>query len=480
MPDLEFLFNPRSVAVVGASSNPDSLANRNFLRPLLALGYQGRIYPVNPHHSEIMGLRAYASILDIPEEVDNVVCAIPASLTPKLMEDCVKAKAKAVTCYSAGFSETGEEEGLRLEKTIVEIARRGEVRIIGPNCLGVHHPEVGLTFEPNSSKDSGPVSFLSQSGGNARELILIATERGIRFSKGISYGNASDLNEADFVEYFAGDKDTKVIAAYIEGIKEPQRFLRMLAKAAGEKPVIILKGGKTGAGTRAVTSHTGALAGRRGIWDIICRQAGVTQVGSLEELADDILAFSCLKPPRGRRVGIVGVGGGASVQAADDCEIAGLAVPPLPPDVIRDIREFTPQAGVGLGNPIDTSADVYWDPALFAKTIRLVAGFDRFDLVFIVLGLIYAAKHKIGMVREQIEALVEAGKETNKPVVVVLRTGGLIEAEQLACSVRAQCLKAGFPVYPSVRQAAQAIDHLLVYYEDRERKARQQLWETFR
>lgn len=476
MPDLEFLFNPRSVAVVGASSNPDSLANRNFIQPLLALGYRGSIYPVNPRQGEIMGLKAYASVLDIPEEVDNVVCAIPAPLAPKLLEDCVRAKAKAVTCYSAGFSETGEEEGLKLEKTMAEIARRGGVRIIGPNCLGVHHPEVGLTFEPNSSRDSGPVSFLSQSGGNARELILIATGRGIRFSKGISYGNASDLNEADFMEYFAVDKDTRVIAAYIEGIKEPPRFLRALARATQEKPVIILKGGKTGAGTRAVTSHTGALAGSRVIWDALCRQAGATQVGNLEELADDILAFSYLRPPRGRRVGIVGVGGGASVQAADDCEAAGLTVSPLPPAVVEAIREFTPQAGVGLGNPIDTSADVYWDPVLFAKTIRLVAGFDGVDLVFIVLGLIYAAKHKVGMVGDQVKALIEAGRETDKPVVVVLRTGGLIEAEQLACTMRAQCLEARFPVYTSVRQAAQAMDHLIVYHEDRERKARQQLW----
>jgi len=480
VPDLEFLFNPRSVAIVGASSNPDSLANRNFIRPLLALGYQGRIYPVNPHSSEIMGLRAYARILDIPEEVDNVVCAIPAPLTPKLIEDCVRANAKAVTCYSAGFSETGEEEGLKLEKTMAEIARRGGVRIIGPNCLGVHHPKVGLTFEPNSSRDSGPVSFLSQSGGNARELILIATERGIRFSKGISYGNASDLNEADFVEYFAGDKDTKVIAAYIEGIKEPPRFLRTLAKGAAEKPVIILKGGKTGAGTRAVTSHTGALAGSRRVWDVLCRQANITQVGSLEELADDILAFTYLRPPRGRRVGIVGVGGGASVQAADDCEAAGLTVPLLPSGLIQAIREFTPQAGVGLGNPIDTSADVYWDPVLFAKTIRLVAGFGGVDVLFIVLGLIYAAKHKIGMVGEQIKALVEVGRETDKPVVVVLRTGGLIEAEQLACTVRAQCLEAGYPVYPSVRQATQAIAHLILYHENREQKGRQQSCETVR
>ncbi|MBL7119874.1 MAG: CoA-binding protein [Dehalococcoidia bacterium] len=461
------VFSPRSVAVVGVSSNPNALANRNFLRSLLEFGYKGRIYPVNPHLSEVMGLKAYASVLDIPELVDYVVCAIPAPLTPKLMEDCVAARAKVVTFYTAGFSETGEEEGLELEKAIVDIARWGGVRVIGPNCLGVHCPKMGVTFEPSGSRESGHVGFVSQSGGNARELIIVGAERGIHFSKGISYGNAADLNEADFVEYLSHDKDTEVVAAYIEGIKQPRRFLRVLTKASESKPVIILKGGKTEAGTRAVSSHTGALAGGRRIWETICRQRGVIQVRSLEEMTDTILAFSYLKRPQGRRVGIVGIGGGASVQAADDCEDAGLIVPAFPRDMTQELRKFIPLAGVGLSNPIDTSADVYWDPALFARTIGLVANSDVVDVIFVALAVIFVAKRGGQGIGEQIAAIIEAGKGTDKPIVVVLRTGSVIEAEELACQGRKQCLEAGLPVYPSVGEAAQAVNHFISYHENR-------------
>lgn len=463
---MEFVFNPSSVAIVGASSNLDSQANRNFLRPLLQLGYQGRIYPVNPNLSEVLGLKAYASVLDIPESVDIVVCAIPALLAPKLMDDCVKARAKVVSFYSAGFSETGEEEGRKLEETIVEIARRGDVRIIGPNCLGVHRPEVGLTFEPHGSRRNGPVSFLSQSGGNARDLILVGAERGICFGKGISYGNACDLNEADFVEYFGHDMDTEVVAAYIEGIKEPRRFLEVLTEAARQKPVIVLKGGTTEAGTRAVNSHTGALAGTREIWDILCRQSGAIQVRSLEEMVDCLLAFSYLKLPAGRRVGIVGIGGGASVQAADDCENVGLLVPAFSGHMIQGLRRFTPQAGIGLGNPIDTSADVYRNPALFAKTVKHVADFAEVDVIFVVFGLIYAAKHGGQALREQIDAIIEAGKGIDKPVAIVLRTGSILEAEEIARDLRIRCFEAGLPVYPSIRQAAQAVSYLILHGEN--------------
>jgi acyl-CoA synthetase (NDP forming) len=185
MQDIGFVFSPKSIAVVGASSNPDSIVTQNFLKAPLGFGYQGKIYPVSPYHSEIMGLKTYANIRDIPEPVDYVICGIPAALTPQLMQDCVAAKVKAVSLYTAGFSETGEEEGIKLERKLVEIARQGGVRIIGPNCLGIHFPKMGITFETQSSKESGHVSFLSQSGGNAKELIIIGAQRGIYFSKGL-------------------------------------------------------------------------------------------------------------------------------------------------------------------------------------------------------------------------------------------------------------------------------------------------------
>ena len=466
MEDVELIFSPRSIAIVGASPDPDSRATQNFLEPLLIHGYQGKIYPVNPYQSEVLGLKTYANIRDIPERVDYVICAIPAPLTLQLMQDCVAAKVKVVCVYTAGFSETGEEEGKRLERELVEIARQGGVRIIGPNCLGIHCPKAGISFEATIPRESGYTSFLSQSGGNARELIHSGAQQGIYFSKVISYGNAADLNEADFLEYFARDADTKIIAAYIEGIKQPQRFHKVLGEVSQRKPVIILKGGQTEAGTRAVASHTGALAGTKEIWDALCRQRKVIQVYNLEEVADAILAFLYLKPPRGRRTAIIGAGGGPSVQATDDCEKAGLIVPPFPKELRQEIREFTPPAGTSVLNPVDTSADVFWSPALFSKTVELVANYEGVDILVVVLSARSALLRGAQALREQIEAAIEGSEGSGKPLAIVLRTY-TVEAEKIAFEVQPQCFKAGFPAYRSVARAAQAISRFIGYHENR-------------
>jgi len=468
MPDLDDIFNPRSVAIVGVSSVTDSLTNRNFLKPLLDCGYQGKIYPVNPRLTEIMGLKVYRTILEIPEQVDSVVSGLPASLVPKLMRECAQAKVKAVTCFSAGFSETGEAEGITLERQLVDIARRGGVRLLGPNCLGVHHPAIGYTFEAGGSRRSGHVGFLSQSGGNTRELILAGAHRGISFSKAVSYGNAADLDETDFMDYFTRDPDTKVVAAYIEGIKRPRGFLRALKEAARKKPVIVLKGGRTEAGRRAVMSHTSSLAGGGRVWDALCRQAGAMQVADMAELADAVLAFSYLKPPRGRRAAIVGIGGGASVQAADDCEKAGLVVPPFPQDLREELRAFTSSAGTGIANPVDTSPDVYWEPALYRETARIVSEHDGIDVVLVMFAVVQAVRRGVQELRSQIEAIIDVGKTINKPLVVVLFTSGMVEAEKIAGEVQGQCLEAGFPVYPTMGRASRAINHMISYYESRQ------------
>lgn len=465
MPDLDKIFNPRSVAIVGVSSVTDSLTNRNFLKPLLDCGYRGKIYPVNPRLTEIMGLKVYPSVMEIPKPVDSVVSGLPASLVPKLIRECAEARVKVVTCFSAGFSETGEAEGMSLEREVVQIARRGGVRLLGPNCLGVHNPAIGYTFEAGGSRRSGHVGFLSQSGGNTRELILAGGQRGIDFSKAVSYGNAGDLDETDLLDYFSRDPETKVVAAYIEGIKRPQSFVRALKEAARNRPVVILKGGRTEAGTRAVMSHTSSLAGSGGVWDALCRQAGARQVADMAELADAVLAFSYLKPPRGRRAAVVGIGGGASVQAADDCEKAGLLVAPFPPDLRRELRAFTTSAGTGIGNPVDTSPDVYWEPALYRETARLVSEYDGIDVVLVMFAAVQAAKRGVQELKRQIEAVIDAGKAMSKPLAIVVFTAGMVEAEKIASEVQVQCLEAGFPVYPTMGRAARAINHMVSHFE---------------
>jgi acyl-CoA synthetase (NDP forming) len=468
MLDLDAIFNPGSVAIVGVSSVTDSLTNRNFLKPLLDCGYKGKIYPVNPRLAEIMGLRVYRSVLEIPDVVDSVVSGLPAALVPKLMRECAQAKVKTVTCFSAGFSETGEDEGVNLERQLVDIARRGGVRLLGPNCLGVHNPAIGYTFEAGGSRRSGHVGFLSQSGGNTRELILAGAQRGISFSKAVSYGNAADLDETDFLDYFARDPDTRVVAAYIEGIKRSQGLLRVLKEAAEKKPVIILKGGRTEAGTRAVMSHTSSLAGSGRVWDALCHQAGAVQVGDMAELADTVLAFSYLKPPKGNRAAVVGIGGGASVQAADDCEKAGLVVPPFPQNLRQELRAFTTSAGTGIANPVDTSPDVYWEPALYRETARIVSGYDGIDLILVMFAAVQAVKRGVQELRSQIEAIIDVGKTINKPLAIVLFTAGMVEAEKIASEVQSQCLGAGFPVFPTMGRAARAVNHMISYYESRQ------------
>jgi acyl-CoA synthetase (NDP forming) len=468
MPDLDFIFNPKSVAIVGVSSVTDSMTNRNFLKPLLSCGYQGKIFPVNPRLHEIMGLKVYRSVLDIPEPVDSVVSGLPAALVPKLMRECAEARVKAVTCFSAGFSETGEEEGINLEREVVKIARRGGVRLLGPNCLGVHNPAIGYTFEAGGSRRSGHVGFLSQSGGNARDLILAGRQRGILFSKVVSYGNAADLDEADFLNYFAHDTETRVVAAYIEGMNRPRVFLRALTAATREKPVIVLKGGRTEAGTRAAMSHTSSLAGSGRVWDAFCRQAGATQVADMAELADVALAFSYLKPPRGRRTAVVGIGGGVSVQAADDCEKAGLIVPLFPPDLRHELRAFTTSAGTGIANPVDTSPDVYWEPALYRETVRLVSEYDGIDVVLVMFAAIQAARRGVQELTRQLEAIFDVGKAIDKPLAIVLFTAGVMEAEKAASEVQGQCLDAGFPVFPTMGRAARAVSHMISWHESRE------------
>lgn len=467
MPDLDFVFNPKSVAVIGVSSVADSLTNRNFLKPLLDCGYQGKIYPVNPRLSEILGLKVYPSVTEIPEPVDSVVSGLPAALVPQLMRECVAARVKVVTCFSAGFSETGEEEGRELERQVADISRRGGVRLLGPNCMGVHNPTIGYTFEAGGSRRRGHVGFLSQSGGNTRELILAGGQRGIDFSKAVSYGNAADLDETDFLDYFARDRETTVVAAYIEGIERPQGFVRALKEAAREKPVVILKGGRTEAGTRAVMSHTSSLAGSGRVWDALCRQAGVRQVGDMAELADAVLAFSYLKPPRGRRAAVVGIGGGASVQAADDCEKAGLLVPQFPAELRQELRAFTTSAGTGIANPVDTSPDVYWEPALYRETVKLVSEYDGIDIVLVMFAAVQAAKRGIEELKRQIEAVIDAGRAMGKPLAIVVFTAGIVEAEKIASEVQVQCLEAGFPVYPTMGRAARAVNHLVAYSETR-------------
>ena len=481
---LDFLFHPRSVAVVGVSPQQPGFAGvgANFVIALKEMGCPV-IYPVNPKHQEIEGLRCYPSLLEIEGPVDHVISSVPARVVPQLVEDCIAKGVRSIHFFTAGFSETGEEEMAELEAQVVARAKEAGIRVLGPNCMGLYVPAAGLSFMLGYPAEAGPVGFISQSGGNAGDMIYTSTPRGIRYSKVVSYGNATDINESELLEYLAEDPETEVIAAYIEGVKDGRRFFSALRKAAAAKPVVVLKGGRTESGTRAVFSHTASLAGSIQVFDSLCRQAGAVRVNSVEEMVDLVVAFRCLAVPAGRQaapsgpgLAVVGGGGGFSVFAADEIDEAGLQCPVLPEHTQAELREFTPVAGTSVRNPVDSIA--IFEPQKLGQTLRAVGNAENIDVVlfhtsFAGGGWRRSASFLGGVTPEQyMEAVVQqaaaARDATGKPVVMVLRQPLDAEGMQRATYLQEQCWRAGLAVYPTIPRAANAVAKLLRWREQRE------------
>lgn len=462
---LDYLFHPESIALAGASRDPSKRGNE-LIRGLLAAGYKGEIYPINPGATEINGLKAYPNVSAIPGPVEYVISIVPIQAAKPLTEECAAKGVKALQFYTAGFSESGDPEMKKLEEEIVAIARRGGVRIIGPNCVGIYCPESGMVFHLGASRKSGPVAFLSQSGGNSEDLVWAAPVRGVYFSKAISFGNAADLNETDFFEYLVHDPATKIITGYLEGFKGGRKFIEQLRKVDGKKPVIILKGGRTEAGTRAVASHTGALAGAARVWEALSQQFGIIQVYSLDELLDMAVAFQYMKVPKGRRVAIIGSGGGASVQAADDCESCGCPVPRLPQEARQELRTFTSEVGRFFSNPLD-SPTRGWAPEEFQRAIKIVLGCQEMDFLIVFIGMDITLFHHAGKkIRDRMtDALIQAAGEVEKPIVAVLKSGGSREGCEAVLEQQERLVEAGLPVYPSLPRAISAASRFIGWHE---------------
>jgi len=351
---LDYIFHPRSIAVVGISDDPPKVwIRRLYLESLLNSGYPGRIYLVNPRGGETAGLPIYRTVKDIPGQVDHAVICVPAPHTPKILEECRDIGVRVVHVFTSGYAETGEPDRIELQSRLVEIARQGNMRIIGPNCLGVYYPGGRIGLSPDFPMEPGPIGFLCQSGGNVTCMVRQAAARGLRFSKVVSHGNACDINECDLLEYMADDPETKVIAAYIEGARDGRRLFDALRKAASAKPLVVFKGGFTTGGSRAVASHTGALAGSDAVWDGLLQQTGAIRVYSIEEMVDMLVALLRVRPPKGLNTCVVGHGGGASVMATDEVERAGLRLVPIPSEIREKLKEFIDLANSMLRNPID-------------------------------------------------------------------------------------------------------------------------------
>ncbi len=473
---LDEIFHPRSVAVVGVSKAVKGFSGVS-LGFLLACKEAGceNLYPVNPKYDEIEGLRCYPGVRDIPGPVDHVISCVPVRVVDALVDDCIAKGVRSIHFFTAGFTETGDEEMAAMERRLIAKVTAAGIRAIGPNCMGLYVPGSGLAFMPGSPVERGAVGFVSQSGGNAGDMIFTSAVRGIRYSKVVSYGNAADLGESELLDYLAGDPETEVIATYVEGVRDGRRFFSALKKAAAIKPVVILKGGRTAAGTRAVMSHTASLAGSAEVFAALCRQVNAVSVNSVDEMVDVVTAFRFMAPPEGRGVAVVGGGGGFSVHAADEIDEAGLECPPLPADVQAALSEFTPAAGTSVRNPVDTMAT--YDPPSLERTIALTGGAPNIHAVMfhasVSLGAGRRALRGMGgfnpeqLVDMVVDQVVRGRDACGVPVVIVLRPPLDVEGMERASVLQERLWRAGFPVFPSIPRAGNAIAKLVRWYERR-------------
>ncbi|MEM3087042.1 MAG: CoA-binding protein [Halobacteria archaeon] len=450
------IFHPGSIALVGASSRQ----NWQWLRSYLLGNFSGRLYPVNPNVESMLGFKFYPAPEAIPDRIDYAVILTPAATVPGIVEACGRKGAAAVQIFSSGFREAGTREGAALEEELLRTARRAGVRIIGPNCMGVYCPESGIAFRASFTARPGPVAVVSQSGGFAIGLVLWGQERGVGFSKVVNYGNGADLDGADFLGFLARDPKTKVIAAYAEGLKDEKRYLAALRRAASKKPVVVLKSGRTRAGSRAMARHTGREASSHSAWLRAVRSAGAFPADSFTDLAETMTAFSMLPRARGPRVSFVGMSGGDGVAASDAMESAGLKVSSLGRDLKR---RFSKAAGKEIDNPVDLAA-AYLDPKVLRATLTGLAADPGTDILVLevptrVLAPELYLEEEKGLFNALHRSLL-AAKGRGKPVVVVTRS---IEAEGRRWEFVRGLFEAGIPVFSEHGAAAKVMRRWVDY-----------------
>ncbi|HOJ52039.1 MAG TPA: CoA-binding protein [Syntrophales bacterium] len=480
--DFERIFHPRRVAILGVSTQ-DWGFGRGIMDSLLSIGFEGKIYPVNPRGGEIYGHKIYAQVEDIPEDIDFAIIAVAAPLVPAALAACREKGAAGAEILSAGFRELGTQEGMALEEAIKVEAKKG-IRVIGPNCFGIYCPKSGLTLlpGPDLSRKTGPVAFLSQSGGMAIDLAFMGMWMGFSFSKVVSFGNGADLREVDFLEYLTQDPETGIIALYIEGIEDGERFIRAVKQAAAKKPVIVYKGGLSESGKRAVASHTASMGGQKEIWEALIKQVGAVQVRSFQELCHTIQAFSMLPPRTYRGMTVLGGGGALGVSACDAAEENGLYFPALTGTIYENIYAALPKPGSSAVNPIDV-ANPFVPPQTLSQVMQEAAKDERVDIQ-VQITLFYHFKQmvkrlKLGTLKEivpvdqYVEAAYEAKEKTGKPVVMVLpncrQESSDLEVEEIVRLARESFHQRGIPVFHNLPDAMQAIRNVSMYYEHKQK-----------
>lgn len=468
---LETAFYPKVVAMVGVSADarrdaPWRPGAASFITSFEDLGFEGRLYPVNPKADEIMGYKTYPSVSAIPEQVDLVIVSVPSHALVDVLKDCIAADAKNLHVFTSGFEETGEEDAIELGRQVKEIAIEGGLRIIGPNCMGLYVPESGIACFDKLSRQDGPVALVSQSGGHCNWFSHYSPDYGFRCSKVISFGNAYVLDGIDFLEYLETDPKTEIICMYLEGIRDGARLLSTVRRVNRTKPVILWKSGLTESGQKAVASHTASLAGQSAIWKSFFAQTGAVEVTSVEELAEMAMTFSHVKPPEGNGVAVIALGGGSSVASADICSRAGLTLPTLSLDTQDQLKKFISLAGASVKNPLDTGR-VFGDVELLERELNIVAADPSIDMLIVSPHLDMAGRMAPGMLDTLINLLTDFALNNAHNIPMVLTFSSFAndpwEGEMRRKFMKELPMK-GVPVYESLDAAARSLAKLLKYH----------------
>ncbi|MEW6185166.1 MAG: CoA-binding protein [Thermodesulfobacteriota bacterium] len=463
------MFKPRSVAVIGASGVPFKWGN-DIIRTMQEDGYGGTIYPINPREKTILGLPVYRSVVEVPDPIDLAVITVRAEQVPQALRECTQKGIKGAVLISAGFAETGSQ-GQALQEEVSRLSRQGGIRFVGPNCMGIFSAAANLNLSLPTGVPKGSVGFISQSGTFGGIFARAAAVRGCGLSCFISAGNQADLEVADYLEYLAEDPETKVVAMYIEGLKDGKRLFEVGRKIAGKKPVLIYKAGKNQSVSRVTMSHTASIAGEDRIFDAMCRQAGFIRVEELFSLLDGAAILTRLPLPGGKRIGILGTGG-LCVVLADTCVSMGMEVPELKEEhmkfIISDLA-FPPHAPAPR-NPVDfagSNRTALQETGVLNKLARL----DYIDGLICNTPLTWADSSQSSDAEQErlqdqaAELLTAIPQKIGKPVVTV----GLNDIAFTSKHMEQAMENAGITSYNSPEAAARAMATLVKYAEIKKR-----------
>ncbi|TAJ18005.1 MAG: hypothetical protein EPO65_09945 [Dehalococcoidia bacterium] len=463
--------NPKTVVVVG-DKGP------NFQWITNCSEFTGNLYSVQLDEKEAAGIEAkgiknFKGLMEVPGEVDLVICAVPRNVAPFIVADAVKKKVGGMAMFTSGFVETTEPIGIELQGKIVAMANEGGMPLVGPNCMGVYNRRLGVKFMQGQEKgEGGAISIISQSGTHGIGMTMGSQRLGVPVTRTISIGNAAVLNEADYLEYLLDDPETPAIAMYLEGIRAGRRFFELLREGTKKKPVIIWRGGRTKAGARAVKSHTASLASDDAVWMALMRQCGAISTESLEDTIETIAALVHTPKSSKKNMALVAMTGGQSVAITDQFERAGFEVPELSDSSYQRLGEFFVTIGGSYRNPFDASSTIGRESDNLQKILEILADDPVIEGVAIELQTRDFEKSTERM-DGMLALMSEYRTKTGQPVVGLIPTGGgMGDQEEIGSRARVHVAKAGFPVFPSFRAGANALGRVRAYYEELEARTK--------